>query len=95
MISIVATLNIKDGQSAEFEALAKELAAAVNENEDGCEYYALHRTEDPHQYVFIERYRDEAAVEAHRASDHYRSVGARMGAHMAGRPDVQILQEVD
>ncbi len=95
MISAVARLKVKEGQEQEFEALALEMANAVNANEEGCELYEVHRGDDPQTYVFIERYQDEAAVEAHRASDHFKSIGARMGAHMAGRPDVQSFQQID
>jgi len=94
MISVVATLKIKKGQGADFEAIAGEMVAAVNANEEGCLFYQAHRTDDPDTYVFIERYKDEAAIEAHRASDHFKSIGARMGAHMASRPDVQRFQQI-
>jgi quinol monooxygenase YgiN len=94
MITVIATLKAKEGQESEFEELAQQMATAVNENEEGCLFYQAHRTDDPQTYVFVERYKDEAATEAHRASDHYRSIGARMGAHMAGRPEVQILQQI-
>jgi quinol monooxygenase YgiN len=94
MMTVIATLRVKEGQELEFEALAKEMVKAVNENEEGCLYYQAHRTEEPQSYIFIERYKDEAAAEAHRGSDHYRSIGARMGAHMAGRPDLQILEQI-
>jgi quinol monooxygenase YgiN len=48
----------------EFEAVAKELVAKVNANEPGCMLYALHRNEAAGTYVFMERYADQAAVEA-------------------------------
>lgn len=94
MMTVIATLRVKEGQEQEFEALASEMMKAVNENEEGCLYYQAHRTDDPQSYIFIERYKDEAAAEAHRGSDHYRSIGARMGAHMAGRPEIQILHQI-
>ena len=43
----------------------------------------------------MERYKDMAAVEAHRQTDHMKELGGAMGAFMAGRPDVQILHEVE
>ncbi len=94
MIGIVATIAVKQGSEKDFEAVANELVAAVNADEPGCEFYGLHRTDDPQVYVMLERYKDEAAIEAHRASAHYKEIGARMGAHMTGRPDVQILTGV-
>ena len=95
MIGIVATLKAKEGMEADFEEAAMKLVAAVNANEPGCEFYALHRTDDPQTYVMMERYKDMAAVEAHRQTDHMKELGGAMGAFMAGRPDVQILHEVE
>lgn len=94
MISIIATLTAKEGAEADFEAVAKELAAAVNANEEGCLFYALHKADAPRTYVFIERYRDEAAIEAHRKTDHFRSLGRKMGEFMDGRPVVQRLAQI-
>ena len=94
MQTIVATLKIKPGMEKEFEAIAAELAAAVRKNEPGNKLYALHRSEDPQKYVFVERYDDEAAIEAHRASDHYKTLGRKMGPCMEGRPEILRLTEV-
>ena len=43
MIGIVATLNIKEGSGADFEAVAKQLVEKVNANEDGVVYYDLYK----------------------------------------------------
>ena len=42
----------------------------------------------------MERYQDDAAVEAHRAAPHFKEYGRKMGEFMDGRPQVQILREV-
>ena len=57
MIGIVATLNIKEGSGADFEAVAKQLVEKVNANEDGVVYYDLYK-ENETTYVFLERYKD-------------------------------------
>ena len=95
MLGVVATIKVKPGMEREFEAVAKELAAKVNANEPGCKLYALHTTETPHTYVFMERYADQAAVEAHRASDHFKTLGRKMGEFMEGRAEILRLKEVD
>jgi quinol monooxygenase YgiN len=43
----------------------------------------------------MERYKDEAATEFHRNSDHFKTLGAAMGPFMAGRPDVQRMEEIE
>lgn len=94
MIGIVATIKIKEGSEKDFVSVAKELVAAVHANEPGCILYALHKTDDPQTFVMMERYTDETAVATHRASDHFKKIGARMGPFMTGRPDVLMLTEV-
>ena len=91
MLAAIATLRAKEGSEADFLAVAQELAVAVNANEEGCLSYEIFQGENPQTFIFIERYKDEAATEAHRNSDHFKTIGARMGPFMAGRPDAQRL----
>lgn len=95
MLGVVATLKIKPGKEQDFEAVAKELVAKVNANEPGCKLYALHHSETPGTYIFMERYVDQAAVEAHRASDYFKTLGRKMGEYMDGRAEVLRLKEVE
>jgi quinol monooxygenase YgiN len=95
MLGVVATVKVKPGMEAQFEAVAKELVAKVNANEPGCKLYVLYRAEAPGTYVFMERYVDQAAVEAHRATEHFKTLGRKMGEFMDGRPDVLRLREVE
>ncbi|MDF2234124.1 putative quinol monooxygenase [Albimonas sp. CAU 1670] len=91
---IVATIKVKSGQGSEFEAVAQELAAAVNANEEGCSMYQLCKGDEADTYYFVEQYRDADAVAAHRASDHFKTLGRKMGAFMDGAPSILRLQEV-
>jgi len=94
MIGVVATIKVKPGMEKEFEAVAKELVAKVRAHEPGCSLYALHHAETPHTYVFMERYADQAAVEAHRGTEHFKTLGRKMGEYMDGRAEVIRLREV-
>ena len=95
MLANVATLKVKPGMEQAFEAVAKELVAKVNANEPGCALYALHHSEAPHTYVFMERYVVQAAVDAHRATDYFKALGRKMGEFMEGRPEVLRLRQVE
>ena len=96
MLGVVATIKVKPGMNTEFEAVAKELVAKVNANERGCVLYALHHHgETPNTYVFMERYIDQAAVDAHRATDYFKALGRKMGEYMEGRAEVMRLREVE
>ena len=95
MLGVVATLKVKPGMDKEFEAVAKELVAKVTAGEPGCTLYVLHRAETPGTYVFMERYVDQAAVDAHRATEHFKTLGRKMGEYMDGRPEILRLREVE
>jgi quinol monooxygenase YgiN len=71
-----------------------ELAPAVHANEAGNSYYKLFRTAETGVYKVLECYDDDAAVEAHRASDHFRSLGAKLGPCLAGAPEIERLSAV-
>ena len=77
-IGIIATLRVQPGKEAEFEAVFAELAPAVRANEPGNSFYKLFRTAEAGVYKVLECYDDEAAVAAHRASDHFRTLGAKL-----------------
>jgi quinol monooxygenase YgiN len=94
-IGIVATIKIKPGTNEAFEAVAKELMAAVREGEPGNKVYQFCKSRtEPTTYVVLELYVDQAAIEAHGKSEHFRTIGAKMGPCMAGRPDVQYLDAI-
>ncbi|MEC9346611.1 MAG: putative quinol monooxygenase [Pseudomonadota bacterium] len=95
MIGVIATLKCKDGTNADFEKATAELVAAVNANEPGCLFYRIFKTDEPNTYRFLEAYKDQDAVEAHRKSDHFRTLGKAMGAFMAGPPEVVRMQGVE
>jgi quinol monooxygenase YgiN len=95
MLGVVATLKVKPGMEREFEEVAKELVAKVNAGEPGCKLYALHHGEASGTYVFMERYVDQAAVDAHRATDYFKALGRKMGEYLDDRPEVLRLRGVE
>jgi len=91
-IGVIARLKIQPGKNAEFEAIFSELEAAVGANEPGNNFYSLHKSrEDENSYVVLEQYADQAAFEAHGQTDHFKTIGAKMGGCMAGRPEIELL----
>jgi quinol monooxygenase YgiN len=92
--SVVATIQAKAGREAEFKATALQLIAAVRANEPGCLLYTLNQGDAPGTFVFMERYADEDALKAHRATEHFKTLGRAMGAYMDGPPVVQRMVEV-
>lgn len=94
-IGLLATIKIQAGKNAEFEAVAKELMAAVRANESGNKVYQFCRSRDDEStYVVMEVYADQAALDTHGKTDHFRTIGAKMGPFMAGRPDLKFFEAV-
>jgi len=94
-VGVVATLKVAEGKNADFEAVFRDLAAQVKANEPGNQLYRVFRSKsDPQTYVVMEIYADQAALEAHGKSDHFRAAGPSIGACLAGRPDIQYLDAV-
>ena len=94
-IGLIATIKVQSGKGAEFEAAFAELQAAVKANEPGCLQYDLFRSQtEADTYVVYEQYADEAALEAHRSAPHARTLGAAVGATLAGRPQVLAYEKV-
>lgn len=93
MIGVIATLKVKEGKGAEFEAVANQLVEKVNANEEGVEYYDLYKQNDT-TYIFLERYKDQTALEIHRKTDYFKALGAQIGAFLMAKPDVKVLEAV-
>lgn len=91
-IGVIATLRVQPGKEAEFEGIFAELASAVNANEAGNSYYRLFKTGETGVYKVLECYDDQAALDAHRASGHFRDIGARLGPCLAGAPEIETLK---
>lgn len=95
MIGAVAELTVKEGSQAEFEKVALELEAAVNANEPGIILYRLFKVQGAsNKYIFMEEYKDAAAVDAHRAAEHFKRLGRAMGPFLDGAPVVTRMDKV-
>ncbi|MBP7585140.1 MAG: antibiotic biosynthesis monooxygenase [Spirochaetes bacterium] len=69
MITLIATLKVKEGKMDEAVALLKEIAPKVKESEPGCLEYLPHRVKgDDSAIIFYEVYSDKEALKAHSAN---------------------------
>ncbi|WP_417621107.1 putative quinol monooxygenase [Parasphingorhabdus sp.] len=94
-VGVVATLTVAEGKNADFEAVFSELMAAVRANEPGNEFYSVFQSkDDSQQYKVLERYVDQAALEAHSKSDHFRASGPKLAPCMAAPPVIEYLDGI-
>jgi len=90
VIGIVARVKVKAGSEAAFETAAGELVACTR-TEPGCIEYALWRTDRADTYAFVERYEDDAAIEAHVKSEYFRRINRQFRELLDGAPEVTKL----
>ena len=95
MIGVIAKMKIKDGKQAEFEAVFRGLTASIRSSEPGNKAYQLcHSRTDPAQYVVLEMYESDAALELHKKSEHMRAAAPAFAALFAGRPEIEVLDAI-
>ena len=81
MNTIIASFRIIDGKEAQAEEAIKKHTAAVEANEPGALAYIFHRRpKDPALVTVFEVYADDAAVAAHRDSEHQAAFGKLFGS---------------
>ena len=94
-IGVIATLRVQSGKGQEFEKVFGELSGQVRANEPGNKLYQVFKSrKDADTYVVMEIYKDQAALEAHGKSDHFKAAGPKLGPTLAGRPDVAYFDSV-
>ena len=94
-IGIVATLKVKPGKESEFEGVFTELQGHVAKSEPGCLLYEVFKSRSQAStYIVMEKYKDQAALDAHRGTPHMAAAGPKLGATLDGRPSIELLDKV-
>ena len=96
VVTVVVTFKIKEGKEADAVTLVKELTAAVEKNESDVLVYVAHRdAADPMKITFIEMYKDQAAVQAHRNDPALQAALPKFAEIFeSGAPEVKNLTRV-
>jgi len=72
MLALWVKVRVKPQERARFLKAIEVDALGSERDEPGCARFNVMQDEkDPNVYYFFEVYRDEAALEAHRAAPHY------------------------
>ena len=73
---LVVRMRAQEGKDEEAAGLMRELAEATRQ-EPGCIHYIPTRSnEDPRDFLLYEEYDDQAALDAHGASEHFQRLAA-------------------
>lgn len=94
-VKVIAFVTVKPGQEDGFTAAAR-ICVAASRAESGVLHYDLWREVDgERRFVFNELYVDDAAVQAHMASDHFKAFGLAARDLAAARPSITVTHAVD
>jgi quinol monooxygenase YgiN len=94
VIAVVATIHVKEGKEAEFEAVMKELAEEVRASEPGTTHYQVCKSAQAPTYVVLENYTDQDAFTHHTTTSYFKEASPKMGACMAGAPKIEFYEVI-
>jgi len=92
MIVLAVTWKAKPGHEAEVARLFA-LQQKESSKEAGCRMFVVHRhMSDPARFFLYEQYDDQAALDAHRASSHFRKYVTGELPKVAERVEGELYQ---
>ena len=96
MLVTITTVTIKPGKAGDFETVLRAVAEKSEAREPGCLSYRGFRKKDaPATFIVVEQYRDRAALDAHRTTDHFAEAMEKAGGLMAAEPQITFCEPVD
>jgi quinol monooxygenase YgiN len=88
---IVAKLSVKPDKVKAFTDAAKEIIEKSNK-EPGCKSYQLYQNPyDKTKFVFVEEYKNQAAIDAHFASEYFKAFGPRISDLVVEPAKIKII----
>lgn len=88
---IVAKLSVKPDKIKDFTEVAKEMIEKSN-TETGCTSYQLFQNPyDNTKFVFVEEYKNQAAVDQHFATDYFKAFGTKIGDLIVSAPEIKVI----
>jgi len=95
VVTLVVTVTIKPEQEQAYLDASREFILKVHQAEPGIVLYALNKHDsEPHTYVWVERYRDEAALADHVKTPHMAAIMSKVGDWLAKPPTILKLRQV-
>lgn len=92
MVVLAVTWMAKLGREADVVTVFSKLSEA-SRKEPGCVLYQVHRHKtDPRRFFIYEQYKDDAALEAHRAAPHFLQHAKKELPRIADRVEGQLYE---
>jgi (4S)-4-hydroxy-5-phosphonooxypentane-2,3-dione isomerase len=92
MVVLAVTWIAKNGRESEVAALFARLTEE-SRKEPGCAMFQVHRHKtEPRRFFIYEQYKDDAALEAHRAAPHFLQYARKELPKLAERVEGQLYE---
>lgn len=90
-----AKLVAKPGKEALLAEMCKSIVKEVSEKEEGCLMYIPHVSVDnPAEIIFMEKYVDQAALDAHLQTPYFKALAAQFSDVLAEKLSLQFMEEL-
>ena len=93
-ITVLATIVAAPGNEASVRDALVVLAAATRAEPDNIEYRVVAAANDVATFVTVERWRSQAAIDAHMRSPHLAAAFADVGTLLAAAPEIVSYTEL-
>ncbi|MGD0824985.1 MAG: putative quinol monooxygenase [Terriglobales bacterium] len=91
MVVLAVTWMAKIGRESEVAVIFEKLTAE-SRKEPGCVMYQVHKHKtDPRRFFIYEQYKDDAALEAHRATPHFLQHAKKEWPKLADRTEGHLF----
>jgi quinol monooxygenase YgiN len=94
MVVLAVTWMAKQGHESEVTSIFAKLTEE-SRKEPGCLMYVVHRHKtEPRRFFVYEQYKDDAALEAHRASPHFLRYARKELPKLGDRIEGQLYEPI-
>jgi quinol monooxygenase YgiN len=91
MVVLYVTIQVKPEHVSDFLEVVRYDAEHSEKDEPGCLRFDVNQDrEDPNRFYFYEIYRDEAALEAHRQTPHFKFYFEKTQPWLAAPPERRL-----
>lgn len=95
MLAVIAKLPVKPEKNQEARETIRDLMSHVAAEEGTLSYTLNINDQDPNTLVFIEHYRDMAALSAHSESPHFKEFIKQSMNFAAGKPEITVYNQIE
>jgi quinol monooxygenase YgiN len=92
---LIAKWTAKEGEDERLWELIQQWVGPTRQ-EPGNLMYVVHRSRDnPRLFMFYEQYVDEAALDAHRSSEHFQQIAVPKGLPLVETRELEFYETLD